>query len=177
VRVGSAEAEGKGRSSPVDHKMALRACTTGASFSAVCRVGTDRTAFGTVPLFATPMAGMVCASRATRDQSIWSASPRRSSKTRCRRSQTPARCQSRRRRQQVMPEPHPISWGSISQGMPLCKTNRMPVRALRSGTRGRPPRGLGGSGGSNGSMTSQSASERRGLAMNRFNLSFNNRFC
>jgi transposase len=28
----------------------------------------------------------------------------------------PASCQSRKRRQQVMPEPQPISWGSISQG-------------------------------------------------------------
>ena len=36
----------------------------------------------------------------------------------CRRSQTPASCQSRSRRQQVMPVPQPISWGSISQGMP-----------------------------------------------------------
>ncbi len=40
--------------------------------------------------------------------------------------------QSRSRRQQVMPDPQPISWGSISQGMPLFRTNRMPVKAWRS---------------------------------------------
>ncbi len=38
--------------------------------------------------------------------------------------------------EQVMPEPQPISWGSISQGMPLFSTNRMPVRAARSSMRG-----------------------------------------
>ncbi len=37
----------------------------------------------------------------------------------CSRSQTPACCQSRNRRQQVMPLPQPISWGSISQGIPV----------------------------------------------------------
>ena len=31
----------------------------------------------------------------------------------------------------VMPEPHPISWGSISHGIPLLSTNRMPVSAFR----------------------------------------------
>jgi hypothetical protein len=41
-----------------------------------------------------------------------------------------------------MPLPQPISWGSISQGMPLLRTKRMPVRAARSGTGGRPPFGL-----------------------------------
>jgi len=42
--------------------------------------------------------------------------------------QIPHSCQSRSRRQQVMPEPHPISCGSISQGIPLRRTNTMPVR-------------------------------------------------
>ena len=54
------------------------------------------------------------------------------------RRHTPARCQRTRRRQQVLPDPHPISFGSICQGIPLRKTNRMPVNAARSGTRGRP---------------------------------------
>ena len=31
-------------------------------------------------------------------------------------SQTPAACQSRKRFQQVMPQPQPISWGKSSQG-------------------------------------------------------------
>src|SRR5262249_26962178 len=33
--------------------------------------------------------------------------------------QMPRRCQCRSLRQQVTPEPQPISWGSISQGVPL----------------------------------------------------------
>ncbi len=35
--------------------------------------------------------------------------------------QIPASCQSRNRRQQVMPEPQPSSCGGISQGIPLRK--------------------------------------------------------
>ena len=52
--------------------------------------------------------------------------------------QTPRRCQYRRRRQQVTPEPQPISRGSSSQGMPLRRTKTMPVRQARSSTGGRP---------------------------------------
>jgi hypothetical protein len=66
--------------------------------------------------------------------------------------QTPASFQSRSRRQHVMPLPQPISWGSISQGMPLLKTKRMPVRAARSGTGGRPPFGLRRRFGSSGAI-------------------------
>jgi len=44
------------------------------------------------------------------------------------RFQTPERCQRKRRRQQVTPEPQPICGGSIRQGMPLQSTNRIPVR-------------------------------------------------
>jgi hypothetical protein len=35
------------------------------------------------------------------------------------------------RRQQLMPEPQPISSGRYSQGMPVFSTNRMPLRACR----------------------------------------------
>ena len=60
---------------------------------------------------------------------------------------TPACCQSRSRRQQVIPEPQPIYWGSISQGMPLFNANKMPVSALQSSSGRRPGlrnrRGLG----------------------------------
>lgn len=42
------------------------------------------------------------------------------------------------RRQQVIPEPQPISWGSISQGMPDIETKTMPPRHARSGRRRRP---------------------------------------
>ncbi len=92
------------------------------------------------------LAGMEAESSEARSQSIWSASPRRLSKTRCSLSHTPASCHSFRRLQQVIPEPQPISWGSISQGIPLFSTNTMPVRAARSSMRGLPPWGFGGSG-------------------------------
>jgi hypothetical protein len=48
-----------------------------------------------------------------------------------RRDRQAASCQSRGRRQQVMPEPQPSSFGSIRLGMPLRSTNRMPVRHAR----------------------------------------------
>ena len=104
-------------------------------------------------------------SRLARLQSIWSASPKRLSRVWCRRPQTPAACQSRRRRQQVAPLPQPLSWGSISQGMPLLSTTMIPLSTARSGMRGRPPLGLGGSGGSNGAMASHSVSLTNGFLM------------
>jgi hypothetical protein len=54
------------------------------------------------------------------------------SKTRWSRFQTPARCHRTSRRQHVLPDPQPISFGSIFQGMPLRSTNR-----IRSTPRGR----------------------------------------
>ena len=91
-------------------------------------------------------------SNATFDQSISSTRPNSSNSTRHSLSHTPAACQSRRRRQQVMPEPQPSSWGKYSQGQPVRSTNRMPVSVCRFDTRGRPPLGLAGSGGKKGSM-------------------------
>lgn len=124
---------------PVDHNMPLR-----ARFAAIRRV---RSA-----LFAPFFARMLALSKLARDQSIWSAPPRRLSNARCRRPQTSALCQSRKRRQQVMPLPQPISCGSISQGMPLLRTKMMPVRAAWLDTGGRPPFGLGGPGGRSGAI-------------------------
>ena len=145
---------GYGERDPVSvgHNMALR-----ARFAAIRRI---RSGFS-----APPGAGTLAESSDARDQSTWSASPSRSSSTWCILRHTPAFCQSRRRRQQVMPLPQPISWGSISHGIPLRSTNRMPVSAARFATRGRPPLGLGGSGGSNGSMIAHSSSGNNGLAM------------
>jgi len=74
-------------------------------------------------------------------------------------SQTPASFQAARRRQQVMPEPKPSSWGRYSHWIPVCRTNRMPHRACRSGTRGRPSTCFGGGSGSNGSMSDHSSSD------------------
>jgi len=99
------------------------------------------------------------------DQSITSASPSSSSSTRQTFFQTPASCQSRNRRQHVIPEPHPISCGRYSHGVPVLRIKRIPVNAARSDIRGRPPLGLGGSGGNNGSIRLQSASGNSGLAI------------
>jgi hypothetical protein len=105
-----------------------------------------------------------------------SASPSLSSKTWWRRFQTPALCQSRKRRQQVIPEPQPISGGRYSQGKPVESTKRMPRSTSRLGMRGRPPLGLDGSGGNNGSTTNQSSSVINCLAM-RHSLYAKLRFC
>lgn len=95
----------------------------------------------------------------TRDRSSWSAPRSRDNSTVCSCSHTPAFCQSRKRRQHVIPDPQPISCGNISHGIPLCNTNRIPVKAKRSFNRLRPGycRRLGLTG-SNGSITDQSAS-------------------
>ena len=74
------------------------------------------------------------------------------------RSHTPPRCQSRTRRQHVIPDPQPSSCGSIWQGMPLRRTNQMPMRHARSETRGRPPFGRFGGVGKNGSTRSHNGS-------------------
>jgi hypothetical protein len=60
------------------------------------------------------------------------------SRTRWSRFQTPARCHRTRRRQHVLPDPQPISFGSIFQGIPLRSTNRIPVNTARSGVGFRP---------------------------------------
>ena len=101
-----------------------------------------------------------------RDQSIRSASPKRFSSVVCSRCQTPACCQSRKRRQQVIPDPQPISWGRYSHGIPVLSTNRMPVSAARSGMRGRPGFSLSQrGGGSSGATTAQSSLLTSGLAI------------
>src|SRR5215210_2345745 len=136
----------------VGHSMAL-----GALLSFIRRIHSG---------FCAPLlAGMEAESREARSQSIWSAFPRRPSKMRCSLSHTPASFHSLRRRQQVMPDPQPISWGSISQGMPLFRTKTMPVRAARSSMRGLPPWGFGGSGGRSASMVSHNSSVTSSLAM------------
>jgi hypothetical protein len=71
-------------------------------------------------------------STTAREKSIWSARRSWLSKTRWILSQTPAFCQSRRRRQQVMPEPQSISWGRSSHAIPVLRTTRMPLRTARS---------------------------------------------
>ena len=79
------------------------------------------------------------------------------------RRQTPARCHRTSRRQHVLPDPQPISLGSICQGNPARSTNRIPVKAARSEIGGRPmrwPRRRRRFG-SNGSIRAQRASSMR----------------
>jgi hypothetical protein len=90
-------------------------------------------------LFAPRWLAALAPSMLTRLQSMASYPRNRASNARCRRSHTPSLCQSRSRRQHVMPLPKPISCGKSSHGMPACSTNRMPFSADRSSTRGRPP--------------------------------------
>ena len=131
----------------------------GAPFTPVCRV---RAGF-----FAPPTARTEPLSTTDRDQSIWSAARSFARKTRWMVCQTPAACQSRSRRQQVIPLPQPISWGRYSHGIPVLRTKRIPIsawrfpRGLRPGNRLR--RGFGA--GSNGSMIFHNPSDKIGFAM------------
>ncbi len=113
----------------IDHQMAFR-----ARLAAIRWIRPGRLA----PLFA----GTLVESMLARDQSIWSASLHRWSSVRSSRRHTPAACQSRSRRQQVLPLPHPSSAGRSDQGQPLRRMKRMPASTLRSGIRG-PHRGRG----------------------------------
>lgn len=93
-----------------------------------------------------------------RDQSIRSAERSSASNVSCSCRHTPASCHSANRRQHVMPEPHPISCGSISQGIPVFMTNRIPVSTARSSRRGLPPSGLEGTAGKRGETFVHSSS-------------------
>lgn len=149
VNVGGCQEHSQRNTFSIDEKMVFR-----ARFAFVRRVGPS--------LFGPFFAATVAESTAARLQSISPARPNFSKNTRCRRCQTPAVCHSLSRRQQVIPLPQPISLGSISQGMPLRRTNRIPVRAARSDTRGRPPFGRGFSEGNKGAICSHSLSSRIG---------------
>jgi hypothetical protein len=97
-----------------------------------------------------------------RDQSMAAPSPSQLSNLVCNRSQTPAACQSWRRRQQVVPLPQPSSFGNSRQGHPVRKTKMIPPSTARLGARGRPPFRFDGSCGSNGSIAFQRSSGTRG---------------
>jgi len=139
---------------PFDHEMVFRPRT-----SSIGRIRPRRPPF--------PTARMLEESAEALFQSSRSAPLSLSSRTWWSLSHTPAWCQSRSRRQQVIPEPQPISRGRSSQGMPVLRTKRIPVRHFRFSTGLRPGfllrRGLGG--GRSGSMMAQSSSSRMGRAM------------
>ena len=104
-------------------------------------------------------------STTARARSNWPRCRNSLSNTRCSRFHTPARCQRRRRRQQVVPEPQPSSWGNMFHGMPLRSTNKMPVSTARSGIGLRPAyrRLRERRFGSSGSIRLHKASSMRGL--------------
>ena len=107
-------------------------------------------------------------STTAREKSIWSACRNLFNKRRWILSHTPASCQSRSRRQQVMPLPHPISLGKSSQPMPVLRTNKIPVKAARSGMGFRPGyRKRRFRFGMTGSIISHKSSSKIGFAMSR----------
>lgn len=101
------------------------------------------------------------------DQSIWSASRSLPRRMWWSLSHTPASCHALRYRQQLIPDPHPISLGSISHGIPLRSTKRIPDKTLRRSSGLRPGyrrRRLLGAG-RMGSMSDHSWSESSSFAM------------
>lgn len=150
--IGAGQQKGERNALGVHHEMAF--CAWPAS---ICWIRLRRS----LPF----LAAIEEESTQARFQSMRSASCGRRSSSWCSRVHTPASCQSRNRRQQVMPEPPPISRGSISHGIPERNTNRMPVRAARDDTRGRPPLGFGRSGGNNGSTINHRESGSNGEAI------------
>jgi hypothetical protein len=104
-------------------------------------------------------------STAAREKSSLPASRNFASNSSCSRSHTQAFCQSRKRRQQVGPEPNPNLIDRSHQRIPVLNTNRMPFSAARSGIRRRPGyflrRGFGG--GSKGSINAHSSSSMIGV--------------
>jgi hypothetical protein len=139
VDVRGAEQEGERDAAGIDQDVALR-----AGLAAVGRVRADARA----PF----LAGKKALSSEQRPKSIAFARPSRSSSARWSRSKTPAACQSRSLRQQVMPEPQPICLGRLAHGMPVRSTKTMPSSTLRSSRGGRPPFGRGGRTRSRGAM-------------------------
>ena len=147
VAVGLGQDHRKGKALGVREEVVFR-----AGFTAIGRV---RSSF-----FPAPTARIEEESAMAREKSMRSAARSLESSKRCSRSHTPASCQALSRRQQVIPDPQPISLGSISQGIPDRKTNRIPVSARRLSIGFRPGcrlrRRLGG--GSRGSITAHKSS-------------------
>lgn len=147
--VGGREPHGQGNAVAVDRQVVF-----GAQLAAIRGVAAGLLA----PLFARTLRESILALL----QSTAAAPPNQLRSVSCNRSQTPASCQSRRRRQQVVPLPQPNPFGSNRHGQPVRRTKTMPVRATRAGMRGRPPLGFGRSFGRSGSMASQRSSGTSG---------------
>lgn len=143
---------GKRHTSGVYNKMML-----GPEFASVGRVGARS--------FAPPLARTLLESTAARSNLNRFRRLISTSRTSCIFCQMPASCHSCRRRQQLIPHPQPISSGRCSQGIPVFNTNRIPVSAARSGTRGLPPSGYSLGFGSSGTMSFHSLSGTNFFAM------------
>src|SRR5207247_5835780 len=113
VAVAAREREGERKPRAIDEEVVL-----GARAASVHRA---RARLG-APFFA----GTWLESTIARDHSIPPAARRRASRSACSYSQTPARCHSSRRRQQVTPLPKPSSRGRCCQAIPVWSTNRIP---------------------------------------------------
>ena len=149
VDIGRQEEDGQRETIAIHHQVVL-----GTRLATVGRIGAG--------LFAPLLAPMLRLSRLARLQSTAASSPSQLRSRVCNFSQTPGSCQSRSRRQQVVPLPQPSTFGRSRQGQPVRNTKMIPPSAARSGTRGRPPFGLGGSLGNRGSMASHRSSETSG---------------
>lgn len=152
VGVGAGYGKRQGDALRVSQDMML-----GAVFAPVCRVWAR---------FLPPKTARTEAlSTTVWDQSIPSAPCKWASKTPYTLSQMPNLCQSLRRRQHVTPLPQPISRGKYDQGIPVRKTNRIPIRAWRLGTAGRPLLLGGLSGGSSAWISVHKSSGRTARAI------------
>jgi hypothetical protein len=100
-------------------------------------------------------------SRLARLRSVTASSPNQLKGVSVSPAQTPAACQSRTRRQHVVPLLQLRTLGDSRGGHPVRKTKLMPASAAGSGTRGPPPLGLTASMGSSGSMASRTSSGTR----------------
>ena len=139
VGVGARQHEGERGAGPIGDQVALRA---------------EPASIGRIQprLIASFSAASDARSMQARLQSMRSADRSRPSNSQRELVPKVAACQSRGRRKHVMPDPHPISSGSISNWMPVRSTNRIPVSAARSGTRSLPLRDRGGTTGSKSAM-------------------------
>jgi len=153
-RVGTGHRGCEGNPVSVGDEMVFRPC-----FPAICRIGSR--------FFPPCTARTEEESTTARDQSIWSACWRWAKSAVWTFFQTPFFCHADKRRQQLMPLPQPSSCGSNSQGIPVRRTNRIPLSAwrcpigLRPGYRRR--RFLGA--GKSGSINAHNVSSKIGLAM------------
>ncbi len=114
--LGPGQPGGEGQALPVHGQVAI-----GARLAPVGRVRPHRSA----PFLARRLA----LSTDTRDQSSAPSAPRRSRIARCSACQTPVTCQSRSRRQQVLPLPQPIARGRAFQAHPVFRTKMIPPSA------------------------------------------------